>query len=34
MATWDEEGLLGYALRKVHDIDLMRRMKYRREVDE
>jgi len=27
MATWDEEGLLGYALRKVHDVDLMRRWK-------
>lgn len=25
MATWDEEALLGYALRKVHDVDLMRR---------
>lgn len=34
MATWDEEGLLRYALRKVQDVDLIRRFKYRREVDE
>lgn len=26
MATWDEHGMLGYALNKVRDIDLLRRM--------
>lgn len=27
MATWDEEALLRYALRKVHDVDLLRRFR-------
>jgi hypothetical protein len=26
LATWDERGLLGYALDRVRDVDLLRRM--------
>lgn len=33
MATWDERALLGFALDKVRDIDLIRRMKNRMEDD-